>query len=107
MLLGDAIAVVALAACVCLSVCLCLSVGHLSVFLGELGMVEATRDKGEMSIEWKERVMRYGQGEGRSMEDDTGWSEPRIDILHLQSMAVTANHSNIDLGHKYPNEVWP
>ena len=70
-------------------------------------MVEATRDKGEMSIEWKERVMRYGQGEGRSMEDDTGWSEPHIDTLHLQSLEVVANHSNIDLdlGHKYPNEV--
>ena len=85
------------------------SVGQASlfVFLGELDMVEPTTDKGEISVESKERMLRYGRGEGESMEDDSGWSEPRIEPLDIQSMAFAANHCLIDHGHKYMSQVRP
>ena len=70
-------------------------------------MVEPTTDKGEISFESKERMVRYGRGEGRSMEDDSGWSEPRLAPLDVGSMAFAANHGLIDYGHNYLSQVCP
>ena len=70
-------------------------------------MVEPTTDKGEISVESKERMVCYGRGEGRSMEDDSGWSEPRLAPLDVESKAFAANNRIIDYGHKYLSQVCP
>ena len=60
--------------------------------LGELESNEVTPSKTDLS-EAKKKIVRFGRGEGRSMEDDSGWSEPQIKDSGIDTGLSSSNQT--------------